>query len=351
MEKNLKDYLIEQIKIHPSVLPLDMIKLCYQTTFGVEHLLQDLTGTRQSFDAEFFAVTKGPSHLYENISPDCCRVNLFAWKECGLPPEWLFRMFACSAAMPSGSDAEFQHLLMQVDLLCAGGVLPFSRHDWEAALDAYWHTGGGAVHHSEQYRKMEHPAYRLVCTRFIRLFPLLERLAKLKTKSQAYVIVLDGRSASGKTTMAEQLAQILEGGVIHMDDFFLPAPLRTKTRLAEPGGNVHYERFAQEVLPEIAQTRSFSYRKFDCSRLIFGEPREVRASKWRIVEGAYSCHPAFGNYMDIKVFCDVKPEEQLHRIELRNGAESAKIFAQRWIPMEERYFERYHIQQKAEITL
>ena len=136
-----------------------------------------------------------------------------------------------------------------------------------------------------------------------------------------------------------------------MDDFFLPAPLRTENRLAEPGGNVHYERFAQEVLPEIAQMQGFSYRRFDCSRLAFGESREVRASKWRIVEGAYSCHSAFGDYMDIKAFCDVAPEEQMRRIELRNGAESAKVFAQRWIPMEERYFERFHIQQKADIIL
>ena len=36
-----------------------------------------------------------------------------------------------------------------------------------------------------------------------------------------------------------------------MDDFFLPPALRTPERRSEPGGNVHYERFLTEVLPNL----------------------------------------------------------------------------------------------------
>ena len=36
------------------------------------------------------------------------------------------------------------------------------------------------------------------------------------------VIAIDGRCASGKTTLARELAERLGAGVIHMDDFFLP---------------------------------------------------------------------------------------------------------------------------------
>ncbi|WP_101909859.1 uridine kinase family protein [Marasmitruncus massiliensis] len=351
LETASKEYLIEQTNMHPSMRPLDMIKLCYQAALGSEHLLRELAAAKRLFMEEFSAVTNGSSRLYEKISPDRCRVNLFAWKERGLPPEWLFRMFAGSASMPSGTDAEFRRLLKEAGLLCAAGAMPFSCHDWENELNTYWGAGGGAVHHSEQYRISEHPAYRLVCTRFIRLFPLLERMAKLDQNNDVCVIALDGRAASGKTTMADQLSLILGAGIVHMDDFFLPAPLRTAGRLEEPGGNVHYERFAQKVLPKVAQTKAFSYRRFDCSKLDFGDTQEVRASKWRIVEGAYSCHPFFGDYTDLRVFCDVEPEEQLHRIELRNGTEKAKVFAARWIPSEERYFSRYQIREKADVIL
>ena len=62
-----------------------------------------------------------------------------------------------------------------------------------------------------------------------------------------FIIAIDGRAASGKSTLAQQLGELLDADVIHMDDFFLPPSLRTKERLSEPGGNVHYERFAEEV--------------------------------------------------------------------------------------------------------
>lgn len=345
-----KAYLIEQAGLHPSMRPPDIIKLCYQAAFGAEHLLRDLEAEKR-FNEEFLSVTSGTSRLYEQISPECCRVNLFAWKARGIPPEWLFRMFSGSAAMPSGADAAFRQLLEEAELLCSAGAMPFSHHDWADALDTYWRAGGGAVRHSEQYRTVERPAYRLVCARFIRLFPLLERMAQLGRKDGASVVALDGRAASGKTTMAGQLSQILGMAAVHMDDFFLPGPLRTENRLKEPGGNVHYERFAQEVLPEIVQTKAFAYRRFDCSRMDFGAEQRVPASKWRLVEGAYSCHPLFGDYADIKVFCDVEPDEQLRRIVLRNGTERAKTFAQRWIPLEERYFDRFGIPESADIVL
>ncbi len=344
-------YLAEQAELHRSMRPQDMIKLCYQAAFGAEHLLSDRAAAERLFEQEFASVTDGAPRLYESISPDCCRVNLSAWKQRGLPSEWLFRMFVESAAMSSGSAAAFDCLLHEADALCVAGLTPFSRHNWEQALDAYRRDGGGAVHHSKAYRAAERPAYRLVNARFTRLFPLLERLARHSQQDGVCIVALDGRAASGKTMMADQLSLIWGAGVVHMDDFFLPGALRTPDRLNEPGGNVHYERFAQEILPGLMQPNAFSYRRYDCATMDFGETRTVDASKWRIVEGAYSCHPFFGHYADIKVFCDVAPEEQLRRITLRNGAEKAKVFSERWIPMEERYLEHFEISEKADIIL
>lgn len=344
------NFLLEQARTHPSMHPRDMIKLCYQAAFGAEHMLTDTAAAEKFFTAEFSSVTEGSPQLYESISPDSCRVNLFAWKQRGIPPEWLFRMFVSSAAMPSGTDEKLSALLQKAGALCAQGLLPFSLSEWEEETTAY-RLHGGAVRRSERYREREKPAYRLVCARFIRLFPLLEMLAQLKPKDGAHILALDGRAASGKTTMAQQLSRILDAGVVHMDDFFLPKPLRTQNRLAQPGGNVHYERFVQEVLPNAVKTAAFSYHRFDCSAMDFGDTAEVCTSKWRIVEGAYSCHPHFGEYADIKAFSHVEPEEQLRRIERRNGAQAVKIFSERWIPLEENYFDALQIPQKADIIL
>lgn len=162
------------------------------------------------------------------------------------------------------------------------------------------------------------------------------------------VIAIDGRCAAGKTTMAELFADNMGAGVIHMDDFFLPGELRTKARLQEPGGNVHYERFLKEVLPNLRSAEAFSYRRFDCGRMDFFGDRGVKASSLRIVEGAYSHHPALGDYADIRIFLDVNREEQLRRIEQRNGREALNAFLTRWIPFEEQYFAAFSIKERAD---
>lgn len=165
------------------------------------------------------------------------------------------------------------------------------------------------------------------------------------------VIAIDGRCASGKTTLARRLAEITGAGVIHMDDFFLPPELRTPKRLAEAGGNVDYERFSAEVLPKLMTGESFTYRRFECSRMTLGESCVIPAGKLRIVEGAYSCHPEFGNYMTFRVFSDVSPDEQRRRILTRSGEEMLSRFLNEWIPMEEQYFQTYRIREKADLIV
>jgi len=167
--------------------------------------------------------------------------------------------------------------------------------------------------------------------------------------AQSGVIAIDGRAASGKTTVAAQLADILGAGVVHMDDFFLPPKLRTAQRLNEPGGNVHYERFSQEVLPYLNSGDSFEYRIFDCTEQDYKNTRKVDASPWRVVEGCYSHHPRLGDYATLRVFFDVDSETQINRIKVRNGEEMAKIFVAKWIPLEERYFVSYGVKGNAQI--
>ena len=136
-----------------------------------------------------------------------------------------------------------------------------------------------------------------------------------------------------------------------MDDFFLPPALRSEERLAMAGGNVHYERFVEEVLPKLRSGAAFSYRRFDCSRMDMGELREVKSSPIRIVEGSYSHHPALGRYADLHIFSDVASEEQQRRILARNGERMLEMFRSRWIPMEERYFAEYAIRENADLVI
>mgnify|MGYP003293702198 CR=1 FL=1 len=329
-------YLQEHIERHPGMQPRDILKLCYQGAYGGDHLLTDLAKAEGYFNQEFGGVMPREEPLYELISPEMARINLRAWKQAGLPGEWLFRLFTCSARMPTGGN-----LLAYLD---EAETLNFP--GFHQARVQYEREGCPSVHHSDVYRKQERPAYRVVNRQLLRLIPVLVRAALIQGEPP-HVLAIDGRAASGKTTMAEQLAYILNGAVIHMDHFFLPPELRTRARLDAPGGNVHYERFKEEVLVCLGKAEPFSYRLFDCSQMDYGEPVTVPAKPWRIVEGSYSLHPELGVYYDVSVFSSVAPEEQLKRIAARNGSEILKIFEEKWIPMEEKYFETFDVVEKA----
>lgn len=61
-------------------------------------------------------------------------------------------------------------------------------------------------------------------------------------------VAIDGPCASGKSTLGQLLAGVYGCPLIRMDDFFLRPEQRSPERLAQPGGNVDYERFSREVL-------------------------------------------------------------------------------------------------------
>ncbi len=333
----------EQLRLHPSTQPRDVIKHCYQAARGAEHLLADLTRARAYFDQEYAATPSNPNApLFELLSEDVARVNIAAWKAASLPADWLFRMFVHTATVAHDGEDLLADYIAQADAL-VGGTLP----GWQETLAAWEAQGRPAVHHSEAYRDGEHPAYRIVNARFRCILPILERLPE----APARIVAIDGRAASGKTTRAALLSAVLDAPVIHMDDFFLPPALRTAERLAQPGGNVDYERFAQEVVPGLLSGEAFAYRVFDCSQMDFAGVREIPAAPVRIVEGSYAHHPALGDYADLRVFTSVDEEEQMARILRRNGEKMAEMFRTRWIPMEERYFSHFSIPEKADMRL
>ncbi len=173
--------------------------------------------------------------------------------------------------------------------------------------------------------------------------------ALLATDKEVLLVVIDGMCGSGKSTLGEALRQRYDCNLFHMDDFFLQPNQKTQERLAEPGGNVDYERFAQEVLAHLQEQCSYTYRVFDCSTQAMGRRVQVEPKRLNIVEGAYSVHPYFQDKYDLAFFLEVDSEEQLKRLEKRNGAERLKRFVSEWIPKEIAYFEAFDIRRKCRV--
>lgn len=178
---------------------------------------------------------------------------------------------------------------------------------------------------------------------------IVEFLYRDFSQNENILVAIDGRCAAGKTTLASVLRGKTGANLVHMDDFFLRPEQRSKERLLEPGGNVDYERFEAEVLKPLREQMDFSYAPFDCYTMQLKKKVTVLPKRITIIEGSYSCHPALINYYDVKVFLAVDEARQKDRILKRNGADALKVFLQKWIPMEEKYFEKCGVREQCDM--
>ncbi len=172
-----------------------------------------------------------------------------------------------------------------------------------------------------------------------------------------FLIAIDGRCASGKSTLAEALVPALRDrfgvpvNLFHMDDFFLRPEQRTAQRYLEPGGNVDRERFLEQVLLPLGSGGPFCYRPFDCRSMTLSSPVAVQPAPLAVIEGSYSCHPLLFPHYDLRIFMTISPEKQRERLLARGGEEGLKMFLGRWIPLEERYFGHCGIEAKCDLVL
>lgn len=181
---------------------------------------------------------------------------------------------------------------------------------------------------------------------------LTQKIKDLLKKKSKVMIAVDGRCCSGKTTLAKKLQYNFDSYVIHMDDFFLPFEKRTKERLSEIGGNVHYERVNEEVLYPLHQNRTEEvyYKPYNCQTRSFSSPRRIPVKSLYIVEGVYSMHPTLLEFYDLTIYLSVKHEVQLKRLRKRNPKQF-NLFINKWIPLEEKYFKERNLKNLSDFVI
>ena len=179
---------------------------------------------------------------------------------------------------------------------------------------------------------------------------LISELTEIHNRKGYASCGIDGRCTSGKSTLAKAVAEELDAVLIHMDNFFLRPEQRTPERYAEPGGNVDYERFIEEVLTPLKKGEAFDYRPFDCRTMSLSEPVHVPSHTIVVIEGSYSMRPELREFYDLKVFLDVSSEEQMERVKKRNP-DKVEAFRTKWIPYEEKYFSTYNIRNACDIII
>jgi uridine kinase len=177
------------------------------------------------------------------------------------------------------------------------------------------------------------------------------RAEELLKNRDRVLVAVDGNCCAGKTTSAARLGEMLGASVFHMDDFFLQPQMRTPERMRQPGGNVDAERFLADVLIPVSQGGEARVRRYDCHEDALLPEVLVSPGRFVIVEGTYSLHPLLAPYYNLKIFCRVSSPEQTERIRARNGEDALRTFVERWIPLENAYFNALRVEEGCDFVI
>lgn len=157
------------------------------------------------------------------------------------------------------------------------------------------------------------------------------------------IFALEGKCASGKTTISNELKDIT---IIDVDEFFLSKEKKTKERLSEVGGNIDYDLY-EECLKQIKPNTTITYKIFDCKTQTYNN-KTVTIKNNVLLVGVYSYHEKVRKYIDKLCFLTVDDKTQLERIMQRPLHDR---FINEWMPMENKYYDSYDFIGNADIIL
>ncbi len=345
----MNDNIIKYCKLNPGLEIQDVFKFLYQSCFGCEHLACDFEYALKRINTEKVEADMDKLPAVEMLEGDFCRIHLSIF-ESGLSPHTLCKLFLMSAEPQANGLSLLEERLQELTELSDKGLLPFSDAEIKEAIYNWKKDDYPPCHHSESFSNFYHPAYRVVKKTYVKILPILIEIDKMLNNS-GMIVAIDGRCASGKTTLASLLGKIYDCNLFHMDDFFLTPEQRTRERLAVPGENVDHERFKREVLIPLKEGLPVEYKRYDCCTKAQEAPVIITPKRLNIIEGVYSMHPELIGFYDFKLFMDISTELQRERISTRNSPELAQRFFNEWIPLEELYFDELSVRRKADLIL
>lgn len=343
---------IEEIQAYcrakPGLEVEDLFKFLYKSYFGCEHLAADYDYALERIYREVDLAGSERVSDIEDLDGDFCRVNLSVLDR-GLAPETLCKIFLLSADKQEDGPLKLAKALVELPTLAREGRIPFSHEEVQRGIEEWKAKGLGPIHHSQAYRDLYHPSYRVIKKAYAKLIGLFIKIDQA-LKQGDLILAIEGRSGAGKTSLASLLGQIYPANIFHMDDFFLQDWQRIEERLASPGENIDHERFLEEVLRPLAKKEPVLYRPYSCrtGQIACGEKIPYKALN--IIEGVYSMHSKLNPYYDLRVFLDIDSDIQAERIEKRNSPDLAQRYFNEWIPMEEGYFDKVEILSKVDMV-
>ncbi len=174
-EQRARQLILEEFRTHPRACLFDYYKLLYQGTFGPEHSIHDEEDVRRILAEEFDSCEKFDQALWCDISYICSmfRVSLKVMSLGVVSLDGFARGFLDSARLKSPiSREEWARHWEAAIILINKMALPVRYDRAEIARTLEAASLGVPVHHSDQYKNLYNPHYRLLTKeQFDSIFP------------------------------------------------------------------------------------------------------------------------------------------------------------------------------------
>lgn len=313
----------------------DKIKLIYQSTLGPNHLGKNLLkeNIKQRVEKELLEKNNQTDNIYEWISEEFVRINIHKYIENNFSQDYLIDSFIESSKIIPYNIEVLKDKLQEyltIEELKDYNYLPIS--------------------HSSIYRNTYLPHYLVINKDYLTIDLRVKQLDNFIEKIDNYTITsLDGKCTSGKSTITEKLKD--KYTIINIDDFFLSKEKKTTKRLNEIGGNIDYE-LVRECLLKVKELwkenkQVLEYRVFDCTKQEYNTKKITLKNKV-ILEGVYSTHNYFEELIDYNAYLQVNDNTQIQRVSKRSLKDK---FINEWIPLENKYFDSYKIEDNCDIII
>ncbi|WP_374426604.1 uridine kinase [Tabrizicola sp.] len=164
-------------------------------------------------------------------------------------------------------------------------------------------------------------------------------LKAARKTSGPLVVAIDGRSGTGKSTLAEALAERLGATVIEGDDFYAGGTgILGDTPQSRAARCIDWQA-QRRVLTALRAGHPASYHAFDWDAFdgsLATKATEVAPAPILILEGAYSARPELRDLVDLSILATVPPALREARLLQREG--DIGPWERQWHEAEDWYF-------------
>lgn len=184
-------------------------------------------------------------------------------------------------------------------------------------------------------------------------------------------VAIDGVDAAGKTTLADDLAELLERSGVSVlrasiDGFHLPASVRHRRSAKQPAHSYYEDSFDYQALrgllldplgpagDHVVRTRVFDFRD---DLPVDEAPTRVRRGTALLFDGVFLLRPELDGCWDLSVFVQVDPAVSLQRALKRDVAlfgtsdATERRYLERYLPGQELYLSLVHPDHRAEVLI